>query len=82
MFKKIITIFVIHFLFVALEYGFHYYCIGGSENFTRSILYSLNAHSNVVCRATRYISIKISDTFSNIIIIVLSFIIEKLISVL
>lgn len=81
MFKKIITIIVIHFLFVALEHGFHYYCIGGND-FNKSIYYSLNAHSNVVCRATRYISIKISDTFSNIIIIILSFMIEKLMSVL
>lgn len=80
MFKRLITVIFIHLLFVALEHGFHKFCIGG-DDFTKSIYLSLNAHSNIVCRATRYISIKISDTLSNIIIVVLSFVIEKLIRI-
>lgn len=31
MFKRLITVIFIHFLFVALEHGFHKFCIGGDD---------------------------------------------------
>lgn len=77
MYRKVLSVIFIHFLFLIFEHGYYKFCIG--ESLTKSLYLSLNAHSNILCYSVRYLSIKISDVFRNFIVIMLSFIIEKIV---